>query len=66
MIKPYIVEENVFVVVYKLLAQKKILKCLVKDCFKISGKQMINQLQPMHTKWSNTLKQFVACYQQIV
>ena len=33
----YIVGENAFVVVYKLLVQKKI----VKDCFKINVKPMI-------------------------
>ena len=42
MITHYIVIEIVFVViVYKLLAQKKILKCHVKNCFKINGNKMI-------------------------
>ena len=35
----YILEENVVIVVYKLLVQKKILKSYVKH-----GKQMINKL----------------------
>ena len=39
MIKHYILEENIFVViVYKL----SLLKRHAKDCFKINGKQIIN------------------------
>ena len=41
MIIHYIVEGNIFVVIiYKLLVQK-ILKCHIKDCFQINGKQNI-------------------------
>ena len=42
MIILYILEGNIFVVIVcKFLVQKKILKYLVKDCFKTNGKQMI-------------------------
>ena len=42
MILHCIVEENIFVVIVcKLLARKKILKCQINDCFKLNGKQMI-------------------------
>ena len=37
----YIVEGNIFIVIiYKLLVQK-LLKCHIKDCFQINGKQNI-------------------------
>ena len=37
-----IVQENVFILIaHKLSLQKKILKCHIRDCFKINGKQTI-------------------------
>ena len=41
MIIHYIVEGNIFVVIVCKLLAKKILKCNVKECFKISDKEMV-------------------------
>ena len=41
MIIRYTVEEKIFVVIVSKILAQKILKCHVKDCFKINGKQMI-------------------------
>ena len=50
LITRYIVEENIFfVIAYKLLVQKKILKYHVKDCFRIKVKQTTKMPNKVNT-----------------
>ena len=43
-----IVEESTFAIIcFQVFSTEKILKCQVKDCFKINGKQMIKMPSPM-------------------
>ena len=59
----YIVEENNFVpVVYKLLAQKKYLKCHNNDWFKINNTQRINMPKKVNMTHLRILKGKQNCH----
>ena len=64
MIMYFILEETFFVVIiYKLLVQKKILKCHVKNCLKIHGKQMINMpKKDEYVRFKNHEKNKISIY----
>ena len=58
MIIHYIVEENIFCRYYLLaFVTEETLKCHIKDCFKINGKQTIKMPEKMDMLNSKILKE---------
>ena len=60
MIKHYIVKENIFAVTsfcLQAFSTEEILKCHLKDCFKINGKQRIKMSKKVNTLNLKTLKE---------